>query len=625
MYLRSITLQNTGPIEDFSLDLPFDNERPKPLVLVGRNGSGKSTVLSFIANALFAFKQEVYEESEIEKGRVYRIRSPLGIRSGANFYHSHLKFDHDLQIHEWQLDRPRSAFEKDLGWTPFASEWNQIPEHEISHFAPNLGALKELHKLEKAFNSNCLLFFSADRFEPPDWLNSDSLSNELKLPEPARMKGRTQRRILARNRLKPTVEWLTSILLDVLLQEHKQVKLPVHQGDQKPPIQLDARIPIPGASTAVFNSIVAILREILAERPEDQVQLEVGGRRSRIISAHINRQHKRVKTIKDLLSLSAGESALFCLFAAIVLDADQAGLSFSSTLEIRGLVLIDEADLHLHLGLQHKVLPGLMALFPKVQFVMSVHSPLVVLGIESTYGDNGFVVIDLPSGQQINPESYSEFLNAFDVFAATRTFENSILKRINAQPKPAIIVEGTSDEILIRTAWEKLHPGIPISHEIIPCGLEPKPEDRSGGAEMLRRCIEFLAIVSDRKVIAIFDNDRKGNEQFAGITKKSFKVGLDALHKNHITKPAHAVLLPIPLGRELFVTQGDINQRYLAIEHYFSDVILKANGIAGPNILGTGVFEIIGDKVSFAKKAASFDACEFTAFTDLFNRIQLIL
>jgi ABC-type cobalamin/Fe3+-siderophores transport system ATPase subunit len=52
MYLRSIKLKNTGPIQELNLTLPFSSDQPKPLVIVGRNGSGKSTVISFIVNAL---------------------------------------------------------------------------------------------------------------------------------------------------------------------------------------------------------------------------------------------------------------------------------------------------------------------------------------------------------------------------------------------------------------------------------------------------------------------------------------------------------------------------------------------------------------------------------------------
>lgn len=73
MYLRSIHLKNTCPIQELTLSLPFAGEKPKPLVLVGRNGCGKSTLISFIVNFLVDLRQHVYEGVEVEKGKVYRI------------------------------------------------------------------------------------------------------------------------------------------------------------------------------------------------------------------------------------------------------------------------------------------------------------------------------------------------------------------------------------------------------------------------------------------------------------------------------------------------------------------------------------------------------------------------
>lgn len=45
---------------------------------------------------------------------------------------------------------------------------------------------------------------------------------------------------------------------------------------------------------------------------------------------------------------------------------------------IEGVVLIDELDLHLHPGWQRIALPGLRKAFPRLQFVISTHSPQVL-------------------------------------------------------------------------------------------------------------------------------------------------------------------------------------------------------------------------------------------------------
>lgn len=50
--------------------------------------------------------------------------------------------------------------------------------------------------------------------------------------------------------------------------------------------------------------------------------------------------------------------------------------------DIEGLVLIDELDLYLHPAWQRQLIPTLRSTFPHVQFVATTHSPLVLTGLE---------------------------------------------------------------------------------------------------------------------------------------------------------------------------------------------------------------------------------------------------
>jgi predicted ATP-binding protein involved in virulence len=50
---------------------------------------------------------------------------------------------------------------------------------------------------------------------------------------------------------------------------------------------------------------------------------------------------------------------------------------------IEGIVLIDEVALHLHPALQREIVPRLRAALPRVQWVVSTHSPLVLSGFDS--------------------------------------------------------------------------------------------------------------------------------------------------------------------------------------------------------------------------------------------------
>lgn len=48
-----------------------------------------------------------------------------------------------------------------------------------------------------------------------------------------------------------------------------------------------------------------------------------------------------------------------------------------------GVVLIDEPETHLHIGLQEKLLPFLAASFPTVQFVVATHSPAIAASLDN--------------------------------------------------------------------------------------------------------------------------------------------------------------------------------------------------------------------------------------------------
>lgn len=50
---------------------------------------------------------------------------------------------------------------------------------------------------------------------------------------------------------------------------------------------------------------------------------------------------------------------------------------------LRGIVLLDEIDLHLHPTWQRRIVPILKRVFPELQFIVTTHSHLVLSGFES--------------------------------------------------------------------------------------------------------------------------------------------------------------------------------------------------------------------------------------------------
>lgn len=56
--------------------------------------------------------------------------------------------------------------------------------------------------------------------------------------------------------------------------------------------------------------------------------------------------------------------------------------SAESLEDLSGVALIDEIDLHLHASLQRKIVPRLRQALPKVQFIVTSHSPLVIASFD---------------------------------------------------------------------------------------------------------------------------------------------------------------------------------------------------------------------------------------------------
>lgn len=74
----------------------------------------------------------------------------------------------------------------------------------------------------------------------------------------------------------------------------------------------------------------------------------------------------------------------------------------------KGVVLIDEIDLHLHPSLQALVVEGLTKAFPNLQFIITTHAPRVMSGLENSSKDQ-VVIIHKESDGLISRQSFQTF------------------------------------------------------------------------------------------------------------------------------------------------------------------------------------------------------------------------
>ena len=59
MYIKKLIYENVGPIEQVAITPSFTPEgNPKPIILVGENGTGKSTILSNIVDSFYEMARQ---------------------------------------------------------------------------------------------------------------------------------------------------------------------------------------------------------------------------------------------------------------------------------------------------------------------------------------------------------------------------------------------------------------------------------------------------------------------------------------------------------------------------------------------------------------------------------------
>lgn len=78
--------------------------------------------------------------------------------------------------------------------------------------------------------------------------------------------------------------------------------------------------------------------------------------------------------------LSSGTKSVFALVADIMIRLYDQQRHITDASELSGVVIIDEIDLHLHPKAQKDLVINLTKAFPNVQFIVSTHSPIPLLG-----------------------------------------------------------------------------------------------------------------------------------------------------------------------------------------------------------------------------------------------------
>lgn len=172
MYLRNVYIENNGPIKNLSFEIPQAiSGVPKPLILVGGNGSGKTNLLSIIADSLFEASVIYFNDTVKQGGGIerpyFRILGAPTISAGSSGGCVLLKFeDNDTEY----------FYKEKSGKLPYSEAQKRIPDsfqqaglwndnEDVKQFILDEGKVKTI------FQSGVYVYFPSSRSETPHWLN----------------------------------------------------------------------------------------------------------------------------------------------------------------------------------------------------------------------------------------------------------------------------------------------------------------------------------------------------------------------------------------------------------------------------------------------------------------------
>lgn len=254
------------------------------------------------------------------------------------------------------------------------------------------------------FGKGIYVSFPSNRFETPYWLN------ETAIPTPdfdtkEKFHGELYRPIYVEKSLELFCQWLRGLVVDVLGERQSLAyDKPLLQKD---PYNINASLNnLP--NTKIFNICRMLMGAILQDK---SVGFTWMGRKE-INKFYLTNSNGIL--LKSLSGLSTGQSTLLGIFGTLIRYGDLLNNNFDPK-DLCGICIIDEIDSHVHTNLQYGVIPNLMKIFPKIQFIVSSHSPIFILGMEKEFGRDGIKIINMPEGNTISSDEYEEFKTTFQI------------------------------------------------------------------------------------------------------------------------------------------------------------------------------------------------------------------
>ena len=372
-FIEKIEIKENRHIQ--RLDIPLSKEKRKHLIFTGKNGSGKTTTLKEINTLLNKLIQNGFANIKNLKDNIINYEKRIVQQNEQIEQHNkqieaQKKQKESLEINDvnrpkiTQLDNNIKSYS-----TNIINNKNQIKQYEKELFQWNK-QVEDFSKVNLIFSNQSeiyesivnrqfiLAFFEAKRENTPTVSTAIQNIN-------LNTNNTTDTKQLHRQFIEYMVKKRTDMLNDKF------------DGDGKKAIKIEEW----------FNNFENTLK-LLFNEPSLVLQYY-----SEELNFKIEYQDKSF----GLNELSDGYSSLLAILTELILRMEAHNVK---VYDMQGVVLIDEIETHLHVELQKKILPFLVDFFPRIQFIITTHSPFVLSSLSNAVIcdlEKNFITEDLSS------------------------------------------------------------------------------------------------------------------------------------------------------------------------------------------------------------------------------------